>query len=100
MVRCSDEKTILLCMLCVPLVGLVKQTNLIEMDRVSNFRILYSCMFPPSTYEGESTIIRNAVAFVFPLAALSLSRALLGIVSFLSLMRRFEVSRSVPLSQL
>ena len=46
-------------------------------------------------YEGESIIIRNAVAFVFLLAALSFSRAPLRVVSFLSLLRRFEVARSI-----
>jgi len=49
-------------------------------------------------YEGESIIIRNAVAFVFLLAALSFSRVSLG-VFLLSLLRGFEVARSVPLSQ-
>ena len=47
-------------------------------------------------YEGESIIIRSAVAFVFLLAALSFSRASLGLVSFLSQLCRFEVARSVP----
>jgi hypothetical protein len=51
------------------------------------------------TYEGESIIIRNAVAFVCLLAALSFSRSLLGVVSFLSLLHKFEVARSVPLLQ-
>ena len=51
-------------------------------------------------YEGESIIIHNAVAFVFLLAALSFSRALLGVVFLLSQLCRFEVARSVPLSQL
>ena len=50
-------------------------------------------------YEGKSIIIRNAVAFVFPLAALSFSRASLGVVFFLSHLCRFEVALSVPLSQ-
>jgi len=50
-------------------------------------------------YEGESIIIRSAVAFVFLLAALSFSHASLGVVSFLALLRRFEVAGSVPLSQ-
>jgi len=50
-------------------------------------------------YEGESIIIRNAVAFVFLLAAVSLSHALLGVVSVLLLLFRFEVARSVPLLQ-
>jgi len=50
-------------------------------------------------YEGESIIICNAVAFVFLLAALLFSHASLRVVSFLSLLRRFEVARSVPLSQ-
>ena len=50
-------------------------------------------------YEGESIIIRSAVAFVFLLAALSFSRASLGVVFFLSQLCRFEVARSVPLSQ-
>jgi len=49
--------------------------------------------------EGESIITRNAVAFVFLLATLSFSRASLGVVSVLSLLRRFEVAKSVPLSQ-
>ena len=49
---------------------------------------------------GESIIICNAVAFVFLLAALSFSRASLGVVFFLSQLCRFEVARSVPLSQL
>ena len=43
--------------------------------------------------------IRNAVAFVFPLAALSFSRASLDVVFFLSQLCRFQVARSVPLSQ-
>jgi len=34
-------------------------------------------------YEGESIIIRNALAFLFLLAALSFLRALLKVVSFL-----------------
>jgi hypothetical protein len=51
-------------------------------------------------YEGESIIIRNAVAFVCLLAALSFSRSSLGVVSFLSLLHKFEVARSVPLLQL
>ena len=51
-------------------------------------------------YDGESIIIRNAVAFVFLLAALSFSRASLGVVFFLSQLCRFEVARSVSLSQL
>ena len=50
-------------------------------------------------YEGESIIIGNAVAFVFLLSALSFSRASLGVVFFLSQLCRFEVARSVPLSQ-
>ena len=50
-------------------------------------------------YEGESIIIRNAVAFMFLLAALSFSRASLGVVFFLSQLCRFEVAQSVPLSQ-
>jgi hypothetical protein len=50
-------------------------------------------------YEGELIIIRNAVAFVFLLAALSFLHALLGVVSFLSQLCRFEVTKSVPLSQ-
>jgi len=50
-------------------------------------------------YEGESIIIRTEVAFVFLLAVLLFSHASLGMVSFLSLLRRFEVARSVPLSQ-
>ena len=51
-------------------------------------------------YNGKSIIIRNAVAFVLLLAALLFSWASLGVVSFISLLRRFEVARSVPLSQL
>jgi len=50
-------------------------------------------------YEGESIIICNVVAFVLLLAALSCSRASLGVVSVLSLLHRFEVARLVPLSQ-
>jgi hypothetical protein len=50
-------------------------------------------------YEGESTIIRNEIAFVFLLAAPSFSHASLGVVSLLSQLCRFEVARSVPLSQ-
>ena len=50
-------------------------------------------------YEGESVIIRNAAAFVFLLAALSFSRASLGVVFFLSQLCGFEIARSVPLSQ-
>jgi hypothetical protein len=41
----------------------------------------------------------NAVAFVFLLAALSFSRASLGVVSFLSQLFWFEVARSVFFSQ-
>ena len=48
-------------------------------------------------YEGESIIIRNAVAFVFLLATLSFSRASLGMVFYLSQLCTFEVARSVPL---
>ena len=51
-------------------------------------------------YEVESIIIRNAVAFVFLLAALSFARASLSVVFFLSQLCRFEVARSVRLSQL
>ena len=50
-------------------------------------------------YEAQSIIIRSAVAFVFLLAALSFSRASLGVVFFLSQQCRFQVARSVPLSQ-
>jgi hypothetical protein len=50
-------------------------------------------------YEGESIIIRNAVPFVCLLAALSFSLSSLGVVSFLSLLHKFEVARSVPLLQ-
>ena len=50
-------------------------------------------------YECESVIIRNAVAFMFLLAALSFSGASLGVVFFLSQLCRFEVARSVRLSQ-
>ena len=50
-------------------------------------------------YEDESIIIRKAGAFVFLLAALSFSRASLGVVFFLSQLCRFEVARSVPLPQ-
>ena len=50
-------------------------------------------------YEGESIIICNISAFLFLLAALSFLRAWLGVVSFLSPVRRFEVARSVPLSR-
>ena len=50
-------------------------------------------------YEDESIIIRSAVAFVFLLAALSFPRAPLDVVFFLSQLCRFEVARSVPLSQ-
>jgi len=48
--------------------------------------------------EGESISIHNAAAFVFLLAALSFSCASLGIISLLSLLCKFEVARSVPLS--
>ena len=44
-------------------------------------------------------IIRNAVAFVFLLAALSFSLASLDVVFFLSQLCMFEVARSIPLSQ-
>ena len=54
---------------------------------------------PYTIYESESIIIRNAVAFVCLLAALSFSRSSLGVVSFLSLLHKFEVARSVPLLQ-
>jgi hypothetical protein len=50
-------------------------------------------------FEGESIIIRNAVAFMYLLAALSFSRSSLGVGSFLSLLHKFEVARSVPLLQ-
>ena len=52
-----------------------------------------------SLYEGQSVIVRSAVAFVFMLAPLSFSRASLDVVFFLSQLCRFEVARSVPLSQ-
>ena len=55
--------------------------------------------FSTCKYEGESIIICNAVAFAFLLAALSFSRASLGVFSVLSLLRRFEVARSFPSSQ-
>ena len=44
-------------------------------------------------YEGESIIIRSAVAFVFLLAALLFLCASVGVVPFLSLLRWFEVAR-------
>ena len=50
-------------------------------------------------YDGESIIICNAFAFVFLLAALSFSHASVDVVFFLSQLCRFEVARSVPLSQ-
>ena len=50
-------------------------------------------------YEDESIIIRNAVAFVFLLEALSFSRASLGVVFCLSQLWSFEVAWSVVLSQ-
>ena len=50
-------------------------------------------------YDCESIIIRNAVAFVFLLGALSFSRAPLAVVFFLSQLCMFEVARSVRLSQ-
>ena len=50
-------------------------------------------------YKGESIIIRSDVAFVCLLAALSFSRSSLGVLSFLSLLHKFEVARSVPLLQ-
>ena len=43
-------------------------------------------------YDGESIIIRNAVAFVCLLAALSFSRSSLGVVFFLSLLHKFQVA--------
>jgi hypothetical protein len=46
-----------------------------------------------SFYEGESIIIRNPVAFVFLLAALSFLRVSLDVFSGLSLLRSFEVVR-------
>ena len=58
-----------------------------------------AAMFRTSSYEGESIIIRNVVAFMFLLAAQSFSRASLGVVFFLSQQCRFQVARSVPLSQ-
>jgi len=68
--------------------------------QLSHISILaYSIQFCEE-YEGDSIIICNAVAFVFLLAALSFSHAALGVVSFLSQLRRFELARSVPLSQL
>ena len=51
-------------------------------------------------YECESIIIHNVSAFVCLLAALSFSRASLGVVSFFSLLHRFEFARSVPLFQM
>ena len=57
-------------------------------------------IFPTKyNYEDESIIIRSAVASMFLLAALSFSRPSLGVVFFLSQLCRFEVARSVPLSQ-
>ena len=80
-----------------------------EYDRfAAHFSITRNCFpvftiryenFIVHTYDGESIIIRNAVAFVFLLAAMSFSRASLGMVFFLSQLCRFEVARSVPLSQ-
>jgi hypothetical protein len=49
-------------------------------------------------YESESIIIRILVVFVFLLVAL-FSREALGVVSFLTQLCRFEVTRSVHLSQ-
>jgi hypothetical protein len=57
-------------------------------------------LFQMVYYKGESIIIHNAVAFVCLLAAQSFSRSSLGGVSFLSLLHKFEVARSVPLLQL
>jgi hypothetical protein len=50
-------------------------------------------------YEVESIIICNTVAFVCLLAALSFLCSSLHIVSFLSLLHKFQVARSVPLLQ-
>jgi len=66
--------------------------------QLSHFSILaYSIQFCEE-YKGESIIIHIAIAFVFLLPALSFSHAALVVVSFLSLLHRFEVARSVPLS--
>jgi hypothetical protein len=59
----------------------------------------YKSVAKKLVYEGESKIIRNAVAFVCLLAALSFSRSSLGALSFLSLLHKFQVARSVPLLQ-
>jgi hypothetical protein len=61
-------------------------------------RILYK-LYKLEKYEGESIIIRNAVSFVCLFAELSFSRSSLGVVSFLSLLHKFQVARSVPLLQ-
>jgi len=67
--------------------------------QLSHISILaYSIQFCEE-YKDESIITRNAVAFLFLLAALSFSHAALDVVSFLSLLFRFEVARLVPLSQ-
>jgi hypothetical protein len=52
----------------------------------------------PVKYDGKSIIIRNAVVFVFLLAALSFCAASPCVVSLSLFLRRFNVARSVPLS--
>ena len=64
-----------------------------------SWSVLFTFLGLGYLYEGESVIIRNAVTFVFLLAALSFSRVSLDVVFFLSQLCRFEVARSVPLSQ-
>ena len=53
-------------------------------NKISRPIYLYVCVYVYTVYEDESIINRNAVAFVFLLAALSISCASLGVVFFLS----------------
>ena len=70
-------------------------TDNVALDHCNLEHVIYKL----NMYEGKSIIIRNAVALVFLLAALSCSPASLGVVFFLSQLCRFEVARSVPVSQ-
>ena len=99
------------CSFCKEFIKLKQNENLYETQKqrqslhpkcFSNKSIYVFIIFKKRIclYDVKSIVIGNAVASVFLLVALSFSRASLHVVFFLSQLCRFEVARSVPLSQL
>ena len=77
------------------LTALARSSQIIRHSTLGSFK----CLFHSIIGGLVNNYPQYAVAFVFLLAALSFSRASLAVVFFLSQLCRFQVARSVPLSQ-